>query len=90
MTDGSTTEDVNEGGRCSVCKGALEQRLIRYIQEYKGRVVIIHNVPADVCSDCGEQFIRPDVAKKVQRLIWGQAGQPKPVEADSYDFVEVA
>jgi YgiT-type zinc finger domain-containing protein len=90
MTDGLTTADGSESRRCSACKGALEQRLIRYIQEYQGRVVIIDNVPAEVCTQCGEQFISPEVAKKIQSLVWGQAGEPKPVEADSYDFAEVA
>jgi YgiT-type zinc finger domain-containing protein len=90
MIDGTTTGEGRDAMRCNVCQANLEERLIRYIQEYDGRVVIIDNVPAEVCVQCGEQFIRPDVAAKIQRLVWGQAGEPKPVEADSYDFAEVA
>jgi YgiT-type zinc finger domain-containing protein len=76
--------------RCNFCKGETEERLIRYVQDFQGRVVIIENVPAEVCTQCGEQFIRPDVAEKLQKIVWGEVPHPKPVQVDSYDFAEVA
>ena len=76
--------------RCAFCKGETEDRMIRYIQEYNGRVVIIENVPAEVCSQCGEQLLRPEVAEKLQKIVWGKAAHPKIVKVDSYDFAEVA
>ena len=76
--------------RCAFCKGETEDRMIRYIQEYNGRVVIIENVPAEVCSQCGEQLLRPEVAEKLQKIVWGKAPNPKIAKVDSYDFAEVA
>ncbi len=75
---------------CPLCKGKTEERLIRYVQEYQGKVVIIENVPADVCTQCGEPLIRPDVAEKIQQIVWGKVPGHKTVEVDSYDFAEVA
>ena len=76
--------------RCTFCKGDTEERVIRYVQEFDGRIVIIENVPAQVCTQCGEQLIRPEIAEKVQKIVWGEVLQPKTVEADSYNFAEVA
>jgi len=76
--------------RCAFCKGEVEERLIRYVQEFEGRVIIIENVPAEVCSQCGEKFIRPEVAEKIQRLVWEQPSPKRSTEVPVYDLAEVA
>lgn len=76
--------------RCMFCKGDLESKLIRYVQEYKGRVIIIENVLAEVCRQCHEPLLRPDVVEKIQRIVWEQ---PTPKRQDTvpvYDLSEVA
>ena len=76
--------------RCNFCKGETEERLIRYLRDFRGLVVIVENVPALVCKQCGETLFRPDVTEKLQKIVWGEAPHPKPVQVDSYDFAEVA
>lgn len=76
--------------RCAFCKGATEERLIRYLSEFEGRVIIIENVPAEVCTQCGEKFIRPEVAEKIQRLVWEQPSPKRSAEVPVYDLAEVA
>ena len=64
--------------KCAVCKGTVQERLIRYVQDYKGQLIIIENVPAQVCGQCGERLLRPEVATRIQELVWdGPAPQPK-------------
>ena len=76
--------------KCAFCKGNTEERLISYVQEYKGRVVIIENVPAEVCTQCGEKFIGPEVAEKIQRLVWEQPAPNRRANVPVYDLAEVA
>ena len=76
--------------QCAFCQGDLQEKLITYPTEYEGRVVIVENVPALVCKQCGETVLRPDVAEKLQKIVWGEVPQPKTVEVASYDFAEVA
>ena len=76
--------------QCAFCQGDLQEKLITYPTKYEDRVVIIENVPAQVCTQCGETVLRPDVAEKLQKIVWGKVPQPKTVEVDSYDFAEVA
>jgi len=76
--------------KCAFCKGNTEERLITYVQEHKGRVVIIENVPAEVCTQCGEKFIGPEVAEKIQRLVWEQPAPKRRANVPVYDLAEVA
>lgn len=76
--------------RCAFCRGELENRLIRYFQEYKGRVVLIENVPAEVCTQCNEQLLAPDVVERIQRIVWEQPAPKRETTVPVYDLSEVA
>ena len=76
--------------QCYVCRGDTEERLIRYVQEYQGRIVIVENVPAEVCTQCGEQLLRPEIAEKIQRLIWEHPEPKRKAEVPVYDLAGVA
>lgn len=76
--------------RCAFCKGDLEAKAIRYVQEYKGRVIFIENVPAEVCKQCGETVLRPEVLTKIQELVWHQPAPKREDRVPVYDLGEVA
>jgi YgiT-type zinc finger domain-containing protein len=65
---------------CAFCKGELEERLIRYVSEFEGRVVVVENVPALVCRQCGEKFIRPEVVENIQRVVWERPSPKRSAE----------
>ncbi len=54
---------------CIMCKGSIESRLINHIVDLNGNIIIIKNVPAQVCKQCGESFLEHNVALKVQDLL---------------------
>jgi YgiT-type zinc finger domain-containing protein len=83
-------QDKETTVRCAVCKGETSEQLIRYVQDFEGRVVIVENVPADVCAQCGEKYVRPDVAEKIQRLVWERPAPKTRTEVSVYDLAEVA
>ncbi len=76
--------------RCAFCKGDLEEKTVTYTTEYKGRVVVVENVPALVCKQCGETAFRPEVVGKLQRIVWGELPQTGEVKVPFYDFEKVA
>lgn len=55
--------------KCSVCRTKTLSKTITYTQWYKGKLIAVENVPAEVCSNCGEEYFSPDVADKVQNVI---------------------
>ncbi|MCK4245070.1 MAG: type II toxin-antitoxin system MqsA family antitoxin [Candidatus Omnitrophica bacterium] len=55
--------------KCSVCHSKAVSKVITYTQWYKGKLIAVENVPAEVCPTCGEEYFSPDVANKVQKVI---------------------
>lgn len=54
---------------CYFCKGPITNGRVRVIQERAGQVVIIENVPAQVCEQCGERYYSAAVCKEMERLM---------------------
>jgi len=54
---------------CVVCKGVLKAKAISHIVDMDGHIIIIKNVPAEVCNQCGESYLSHEVALKVEKLI---------------------
>ena len=41
---------------CEFCEGTVEHRQIRARFHFHGQTIYVDNVPAWVCTQCGEQF----------------------------------
>lgn len=52
-------------GDCVFCGGEVEEKRIEYDYRRKGKLLIISNVSAGVCRQCGETYFKPDVLKKM-------------------------
>lgn len=80
----------NQPDRCPFCQGDLDRKTITYPTEREGRVVVIDNVPAFVCRQCGEIALEPEVVERLQQIAWGEVAGKQTLEVDSYDFAQVA
>ncbi len=60
-------------GQCYFCGGQLESRLVEHVGRWghNGRPVIVKDVPAAVCTQCGEEYYAPEVAHVLDRLVRG-------------------
>lgn len=54
--------------RCLLCKSAMENKCTNYIADLGNRIIVIHNVPTQVCSQCGEKSYSFDVSVRIQEL----------------------
>jgi YgiT-type zinc finger domain-containing protein len=43
----------------------VEESRVEYDYRRRGHLLIISNVPAGVCRQCGEKYFTPDVLKKM-------------------------
>lgn len=67
--------------KCSVCKAKLEEKKITYTQELERKVYVVSDVPALVCSQCGEQYLSPDTVDEIQNVIEkGEQKKLKPIQ----------
>jgi YgiT-type zinc finger domain-containing protein len=71
---------TNNLATCSVCGAKVEQQNITYTQTVGGQVYIVEDVPALVCSQCGEIYLTPETVDAIQEQIeHGQAVETRQV-----------
>ena len=73
--------------RCIMCKGDITQTKHTYIQEVEDCIIIIKNVPALVCSQCGEVYYSNDIAVKLEEIVNRLQVMVKDIAIFEYDKV---
>lgn len=56
---------------CSIrsCPGEYEERRIAQAIKHHGEVIVIDNVPAEVCSVCGDVLLSLDTSESIESLV---------------------
>ncbi len=70
--------------QCMYCHGDLEAAFVTRMQEFEGQWYVIENVPALVCSQCGETFLTPDAHDLVLQLITGKSVPSREIMVPVY------
>ena len=56
--------------KCIVCKnGSTEPGTVTVTVDKRTTVVVIRDVPASVCSTCGEEYIDADTMREIEKLV---------------------
>jgi YgiT-type zinc finger domain-containing protein len=58
-------------GKCQVCGEQMVERQIKQDFWVKGDLIVIEDVPAGVCPQCGEKVVRADVGRRIATIIAG-------------------
>lgn len=63
---------------CSIkgCPGEYEERQIVHTVTHRGQVIVTDNVPAEVCSICGDVLLKPEPVRRIEELLRA-AAKPK-------------
>ena len=72
---------------CFYCKGKLEHKLVNHIVDLGDTIIIIKNVPAEVCSQCGETSYSNEVAKHLEEIVNMMRNQHLEIVVSHYDNV---
>jgi len=56
---------------CLYCKGSLIRKRTSYTASRKGYHLILHDVPAWVCAQCGEPLFEEETVDAIQRILRG-------------------
>jgi len=56
-------------GECHTCGEQMEERRIKQDLWIKGKLIVIEDVPAGVCPQCGEKVVKADVGRWIAALI---------------------
>lgn len=73
--------------KCSIehCPGESEPRKVVHTVRYRGNVVVIDDVPAEVCPVCGDVLLTPEAVRHIEQLLASGANPNKT--APVYEFV---
>ena len=55
--------------RCYFCNGKIQSRLVTVDYRWGNKLVVINNVPAQVCSQCGEKYFDAEVSREMEHIV---------------------
>lgn len=62
-------KEVQSESLCPLCKGKKQLKKTTFTVDFGFGVVVVRDVPATVCSQCGADWISDDIAEKLERLV---------------------
>ncbi len=61
--------DKYDYGECHICGEQMEERQIKQEFWIKGKLIVIEDVPAGICPQCGERVVKAEVGRSIAALI---------------------
>lgn len=71
---------------CAFCHGQIKRTITTYTQPYEKGFVVVENVPAWECEQCGETYFDPEMVERLQNLIHSGAEPVRLIETPVYDL----
>jgi len=62
-----TTQDA--GGRCPLCGGHKVRGTTTYTVDLGAGLVVVRDVPALVCEQCGEEWVDDETAARLEGIV---------------------
>jgi len=77
-------------GKCVFCGGKVEKRTVTFSYDEEDKYLLVENVPAEVCTKCGEKTYSPQVADELLRYARDDFKPMKTIEVPVFNFAERA
>ncbi len=62
-------EEENEAMKtCYFCQGKVVNKRIRHVHHWGDEIVIFENAPAEVCTQCGEVYLSPEMLEMMDKV----------------------
>ena len=58
-----------EKPQCPLCGGPIEQGTTTFTADFGKGVVVVRNVPAEVCMQCGESWIADETGAQLENTV---------------------
>jgi len=76
--------DFWEGETCEYCGGPIVEKRVTLHRKARGRYVLIENVPAGVCTECGTRYYAANVLKTIEESLRGRRQAEREVLVPVY------
>jgi YgiT-type zinc finger domain-containing protein len=55
--------------RCTFCRGTLKEGKSQFIARVENEVIVVRDIPAFVCEQCGEAYYSVDISEKIDEVM---------------------
>ena len=69
---------------CALCGGTKEPGTTTFTAELGFGVVVVRNVPATVCSQCGADWIDDEIAAHIETIVQDARKKHRQVEVTAF------
>jgi len=56
-------------GECEICNTPMQEKYIKQDFWIRGELIVVEDVPAGVCPQCGEKVVKADVGQRITKLL---------------------
>ena len=74
--------------KCVFCGGKVEKTVVTFSYEEGDKYLFVENVPAEVCTKCGERTYSPEVTEELLRFARDEFKPVKIMKVPVFDFAE--
>ncbi|MEI9476507.1 MAG: type II toxin-antitoxin system MqsA family antitoxin [Deltaproteobacteria bacterium] len=74
--------------KCVFCGGKVEKRTVTFSYEEDEKYLFVENVPAEICTKCGEKTYSPEVTDELLRFARHEFRPVKTIDVPVFDFAE--
>ncbi|NOX61499.1 MAG: type II toxin-antitoxin system MqsA family antitoxin [Chloroflexi bacterium] len=74
--------------QCVFCGGKVESRQVTFVYDYESEFFFVENVPAQVCTQCGEKFYSPEVTEHLIHLAKTRLKPTKVVKVPVFEYAD--
>ena len=72
--------------KCYFCKGKVVKKRITVDYRWGEDLIVIKDVPAGVCQQCGEKYLESGVYRELERLAKSKSHVAGTMKVDILDF----
>ena len=74
------------GETCECCGGPIVERRVTLHRKVKGSYVLIEDVPAGVCTECGMRYYAANVLKTIEETVRGRIKAQREIVVPVYSL----
>ena len=71
---------------CEYCGGKIREKIIDLPKKVENKYVLVENVPAGVCTECGSKFYTANVLKTIEETVHGRTKAKKEFSMPVFSY----
>ncbi|MDP8238318.1 MAG: type II toxin-antitoxin system MqsA family antitoxin [Candidatus Hatepunaea meridiana] len=79
-------KEFPKNAKCPLCRGRIAPGTTTFTADLDKGVIIVHDVPAQICGQCGEEWFTNEVSHQLDELASDMRAKGSEVEIISFNM----